>query len=280
MSTAVGPGHVLRRYAVPVQPKPFRLVVGTRPTRHWLLPGPDGEQQVATKVRLLRERTADVLLVQPGAEPAVLALARLVMAATGATTTPAGSAQAALAQAALAVPEDLCLMQRDASGSWRLTAGCVCFPSHWRLADKVGDDLSGIHDPVPGYAERLAAATRQAFDRIADSDDVWERFNWILTADSELFHPDALPPQPVTAAQVPHLLWLRTERQTLRALPDNLGVVFGIRTFLTPLSDLTEQERAALATSLTGVSSELARYRSALGYREAVQEWVRSRELV
>ena len=126
----------------------------------------------------------------------------------------------------------------------------------------------------------MAAATRQAFDRIADSDDVWERFNWILTADSALFQPDAPPPQPVTAAQVPQLLWLRTERQTLRALPDDLGVVFGIRTFLTPLADLTEQERAALATSLTGVSSELARYRSALGYREAVQEWVRSRELV
>lgn len=282
MSTAVGPGHELRRYAVPLQPKPFRLVVGTRPTQRWLLPGPDGEEQLATKAHLLAERPADVLLVRPGAEPAVQAMARLV-----AGTLPAGpdfaagaSAEAALVQAALAVQEDLCLMQRDSSGTWRLTAGCVCFPSHWRLADKVGDDLGGIHVPVPGYADRLAAATRQAFDRIADSDGVWERFNWILAADGELFHPDALPPVPVTPEQVPHLLWLRTERQTLRALPDDLGVVFGIRTFLTPLSDLTRQEGEALAASLTGVSEELARYRSALGYRDAVQEWVRSREFV
>ena len=50
--------------------------------------------------------------------------------------------------------EDLCLMQRGAAG-YRLVA-VVCFPAHWRLADKLGRPLEAIHEPVPGFGERLA----------------------------------------------------------------------------------------------------------------------------
>ena len=36
------------------------------------------------------------------------------------------------------------------------TAGVLCFPSRWRLMEKIGKPLSAVHGPVPLYADRLA----------------------------------------------------------------------------------------------------------------------------
>lgn len=295
MFTGIGPEHELRGLAVPVQPRPFRLTVGTRPTQRWLLPGPDGPAQLAAKRRLLDDHPDEVLAVLPHAEAAVTLLARMVAdAVTPAAGGPRGQgrrtgqgvergeAVALLRATALTVQEDLTLMQRDDAGTWRLVAGCVCFPSFWRLGDKIGQDLDAIHTPVPHYSDRLAAASRMAFDRIATGggQGIWERFNWTLTADDDLFHPDPKPPVQVSPDEVPRRVWLRTERQSMRAMADSRTVVFGIRTFLTSLGELTPVEREALACSLPGVSPELTRYRAALGYRDAVQEWLRRREPV
>jgi hypothetical protein len=52
------------------------------------------------------------------------------------------------------------------SGLYRLTAGCVCFPSRWRLADKAGHPINDIHIPVPTYDDRLAPGMNRLFDRI------------------------------------------------------------------------------------------------------------------
>ncbi len=45
---------------------------------------------------------------------------------------------------------------RDGSTQqYRLLGGVVCFPSHWSLLEKLGQDLPTIHSPVPRwrYAE-------------------------------------------------------------------------------------------------------------------------------
>jgi len=253
----IGAGHELRRYAVPLKARPHRVSVGLRPTDVLLLPGPDTPEQLAEKSRLLDEHGHELVAVLPGAESAAAVVAQQL--------TKADS----LVAAALAVSEDICVMQRT-QGFWQLTAAAVCFPSHWRPRDKLGRGLDAIHDPVPGY-ERIAAATDQAFDRIADNGGIWERFNWTLVADDVLCHlgPGEPPGQPIRAED----LWLRVERQVLSAVAEDL-VVFLIRTFLTPLPALTQSERTALAESLSGVSDELAKYRSWVGYRDAVISWV------
>ena len=66
-----------------------------------------------------------------------------------------------LETAARLVPEDLCLMRRIESG-YVLAAACVCFPSRWRLADKIGRSLAAIrgrHRELTGQ-RGLAAARR------------------------------------------------------------------------------------------------------------------------
>ncbi|MCB9413334.1 MAG: DUF3445 domain-containing protein [Actinobacteria bacterium] len=280
----IRPGDPLRSYAVPLTPRPYRMVVGTRPTSKWLLPGVDGPPQLAAKVEVLRKHAGAAVAVLPGAEHGVELLADLVD-----STVPAGSddgsghrmagsaPEQALASVALRVQEDLCLLQRR-SGQWRLWAACVCFPSHWRLTEKIGAGLDAIHGPVPGYRQRLATASTKVLDRLAGTTEIVERFNWVLVDTPRLYTPraerfgDAEPRSDVDG------LWLRTERQTLRALPGDLGLVFTIRTFVTPLTDLTRPERGALAKSMHGISDELHKYRSSLRYRNVVMSWLAASE--
>src|SRR5262245_38223608 len=83
---------------------------------------------------------------------------------------------APIVRASLLVPDDLCLME-ERNGLYRLTAACVCAPSYWRLADKIGRALDGIHAPVPTLNEKLAPSMRQFFARLPDG-AVFERRNW------------------------------------------------------------------------------------------------------
>ena len=66
---------------------------------------------------------------------------------------------APLAHAGVAVQEDLCVMQpRD--GAWVLAAALLCFPTYWRLADKLGLDRQKMFDVVStssGYSWSMNA---------------------------------------------------------------------------------------------------------------------------
>ena len=42
-------------------------------------------------------------------------------------------------------------------GRLAAVAACVCFPSRWSLAEKLGASLAAIHGPVPGFERELAA---------------------------------------------------------------------------------------------------------------------------
>ena len=60
------------------------------------------------------------------------------------------------------VQEDLCLMA-PSSGTYRLIAASLCFPSRWRLADKLGQPMMAIHQPVPGFNDKLARPVDRFF---------------------------------------------------------------------------------------------------------------------
>ena len=233
---------------------------------------------MAYKQGLLATRAVELVDSLPGeaVQHATLQVAAAVAGAAG-LDLPGGAfganALELLASVASGISEDICVMSRH-SGQWQLVSAAVFFPSHWSPVAKVGLGLEAIHDPVPDYP-RIANATEQAFDRIASATGIWERFNWTLTPDAELCHTSPAP-SGVGVTEPPRSaddLWLRVERQTLAGLASDL-VVFGIRTFLTPLPDLLASERVALGEAITGVSGELAEYRSWLGYREAVSRWV------
>jgi hypothetical protein len=178
--------------------------------------------------------------------------------------------------AARLVQEDLCLMERE-MGKWVLTAASVCFASRWDLPSKLGRDLSGIHQPVPGFAEKLAAPVDAFFDRLRVDRPVW-RLNWTLLDSPELHQPDAAGRSTGSAPLDPGRdLWFRVERQTLRRLSERPAVTFTIRTYVTRLGELvsTHPEVAgALRVALPTVPAATVAYKGWSGLVGPVLAWL------
>ena len=174
------------------------------------------------------------------------------------------------------VQEDLCLMRRSERG-YRLIAAVLCFPSNWRLADKLGRPLDLIHEPVPGFAERLAAPVERFFAGLQVERPVW-RANWTLSDTSELF----LPPghrrrsEPVAAERAGEQVWLRVERQTLRRLPRTRDVLFTIRTYIEPLAQVIDRPATAraLAERLRELPEATAAYKGIAPFRAPLLAWL------
>ncbi len=147
------------------------------------------------------------------------------------------------------IDEDVCVL-RDGV----LVAGCVCAPSHWRLRDKLGAPLSAIHEPVPRYADELAAKVDRFVERLPVGVVVGRR-NWTIHEAAARYEPER--PEPIGVE--PPLQWLRSERQTLHRRPRG-AVVFAIRTDMVQLRDVPVTVRRALAARLVAEPDDLRRY--------------------
>ena len=175
------------------------------------------------------------------------------------------------------VQEDLCLMQRDERG-WRLTAGSLCAPSRWSLAEKMGKPMAAIHEPVPFYAEKLARPVDRFFDKLASNKAVW-RANWSVKEDPTLFQPiryQSPVGPPATPENAGELVYLRVERQTLRRLPQSDAILFTIRTYVRRIADCITTAAAAerLARSVVGLPPEVARYKNVGRFADALIDWL------
>jgi hypothetical protein len=233
----------------------------------WLVADDRRDQELALKRRLLRDCRDDVLLTLPDLhpEPACTELHRMLgeNGRYGARFSPEfrgdGDGGDSLERAALSVQEDLCVLLPDASGQLVLAAACVCFPSHWRLADKMGTPAWAIHEPVPRYDDELAKRVDTFLDRLRPP-AVMKRRNWTIHESPELFVPHS--PAHVDVSIPPEDLWLRSERQTLRRLPKSSAVVFTIRTQQVQISALQQRPDIAgkLADRLSAQPGDRAQY--------------------
>ena len=240
----------------PVAGPPY-LRMGTHASGDgWLTDGPHDADLLAAKDRVLAEHHDEAVAALPGTDEAASAALGAVASwrerrghPGSAAPAPGGAAApdpalAPLDAAGRLVAEDLCLLVPGASvglpaapeGGWVLGAGSVCFPSHWRLRDKLGLPTAAIHEPVPHYADELAARVDRFLARLAPGRSVWRR-NWTVHTDPELFVPEPAPaPEPpVTEADAGERLWLRSERQALVRLARHRAVLFTIRTDQAPL---------------------------------------------
>jgi len=67
-----------------------------------------------------------------------------------------------------------------------LEAYSACFPSGFEPQHKLGKQLASIHDPVPGYKERLEKSMDRFFRTLPPGKYV-RRVNWAVTVDEELY---------------------------------------------------------------------------------------------
>jgi hypothetical protein len=242
--------------------------MGVRPLdlANWLIVDEAYDAEMAQKGRLLAERPDEVFAARPSAGPPSHEVLELVTAwlaehhpevGDRIPTDAGGGAEVGdpravhpLDRAGRLVQEDLCLMLAG-GGAYRLEAASLCFPSHWRLVDKLGRSLATIHGPVPHYADELEAKVDRFFDRLRVDRPVWRR-NLSIHNHDDLFAPDPHEsPESFTGGPGDVTgIWLRSERQTLRRLPRTDAVLFTIKTQQCPITAIGG--RPGLAQALAG----------------------------
>jgi Haem-dependent oxidative N-demethylase, alpha subunit-like len=179
------------------------------------------------------------------------------------------------------VQEDLCIIQDSADGP-RFTAAVLCFPSRWRLHDKLGRPLAAVHGPVPLYADRLARPVDR-FMRHVKPGHIAQRLNWSVMDDPALFqtggHWRGGTNPAITAANAGATLYLRVERQTLRRLPRSDAVLFGIRVHVYLLAAViaSPAPAARMAAAVRALPAEINGYKSLGTFRDALLGWLDSR---
>ncbi|MBD2463238.1 DUF3445 domain-containing protein [Oscillatoria sp. FACHB-1407] len=280
----------------------WQLKPGLKPLRleDWIQIDEEYLPYLRRKAELRAERYNEVFAGLPGTEPAQQEVLDLLVDhllqhfpdqfersptsitnhLTQETWRFADFATAPLDLAGRLVQEDLCLMMPNESG-YILGAASLSFPSYWRLHDKLGRAIAPIHDPVPGYAQKLQHPVNTYFDRLQPEHPGY-RINWSITGTSELFlghhHVHRLQPGDITAENAGDKLWIRIEWQTLRRIPITRAILFGIHTYRYPIALLKQYPDAAagLHSMLDQIPEDMQRYKSLVPIREALQKYLAS----
>lgn len=240
-----------------------------------------GRRSLLTQRRdWLHRDPATCLVVEPDAE--VLVDEAIKLAGACGSLPPIGRAEStSLEQRARFLGEhwepDYLLLAADPEGVFRLRAGCLCFPSHWDLREKMGLPLLSIHAPVPGLNEQLGRQIDGFLHRMAPGIS-WERANWGLSRTPELnLHPSRKIP-PLDDSATLDDTWWRLESQSLVALPESGGVLFGIRLKILPLAEiqLDPEARCALARALRTMPEPMARYKGLASARGTLADQLES----
>lgn len=285
---------------LPFEPGPYRMAMGLTacPEAAWIERDVRYPEEMTLRRALLATRHAEVFGACDGSAPARRETLDLLGAHLPARF-PDGFARAGrvlhnrltgeawdladppvdpLELAGRLVQEDLCLVRLDGSVPV-LDAAVLCFPSRWRLADKLGLPLAAVHGPVPLYAERLSRPVDR-FMAALKPGHVALRLNWAVVDDPALFQPsgkfrDAPDPR-ITAENAGTRLWLRVERQTLRRLPRSGAVLFGIRVHVYPLAQVAADAGVAarLADAVRALPEATLRYKSVAPFRPALLAWL------
>jgi dimethylamine monooxygenase subunit A len=248
------------------------LRMGTRslPAEQWLLSDEHAAEELALRRRLLREQRSLVFACTPHAEAAAREAAELVRQTIGALIED----DHPLARAGGSVQEDLCLVVHH-HGAWHLEGAVLCFPSLWMLGEKLGRPLSNVHEPVAHYAEELSARVDTFFDRLPSDRLVWRR-NFSVWPELWLWAPCTSFDEAFGGS--PSDLWIRSERQTLRRLPQTGTILFTIRVQVTPVAVLADRPDRALDLATWLASPAGAERRRQLGAASApLAAWLRDR---
>lgn len=254
---------------LPLVPGPPDLRMGTRnlDLSTWL----HADSKTEGELQLRRELFAqhdDVVRLLPGHDDAVAELMSLAGIHLGRAFTP--TSRPPLEQLALAVPDDVLLMARDAE-HWRLVGGTLLFPNQWTLDEKLGRTIAEIHSPVAGYDEILAGRVDQFFDRLTVSRPVWRR-NWFVHDEPDLYRPERKTHRPVSDPEEAASLWIRSEWQTLRRLAFSGLIVFTVKTQVAPMAQLKARPLVAeqMAAYLRAASDRALRNTDTYGRHEAI----------
>lgn len=125
-----------------------------------------------------------------------------------------------------------------------LTCGVVCFPSGWRLQDKIGQNVRDIHDPVPDYS-KIAASVDSVMGKLRRP--MW-RCNWGIRGSRSW--TKQRPVEDVKDA------WMFIEKACL--IPLSKSILFTTRIKMISMADVSQEDRELMAFRLEEDSGTLA----------------------
>jgi alpha-1,2-mannosyltransferase len=186
--------------------------------------------------------------------------------------------------------DDLAIMIEKPDGQYYLLAGAILLAGFWRLEDKFGMPLSEIHTSgdVPGFKEKLEKGMLNFFRRVKPEAPVL-RNNYFIQVDDGLAWSSSIGPEDSQAGTDATIGWgtaeknkaiehhmFRSERQSLRRLPRSGGVVFTIRTYFHPVTEICEEPfvPGRLASAVRSWGEDVARYKGREKYGDVLLEYL------
>ncbi len=190
-------------------------------------------------------------------------------------------AHGALPEAALAAHEDMCLLTQDKFGDpYHLIGAAVAWPSDWQPEDKIGLPLRALHAPIAGYEQQLATGVDRFMETLKPG-AIFGRCNWFIAATGKRRWLENRPSQQafahVTADNAGETLFVRSERQTLRRLPDTGAIVFTIGIYVEPLGLLETANIAMLANAAQNLVTGESDRRGSPAYADALIRYAAKR---
>ena len=188
--------------------------------------------------------------------------------------------EGALPEAALSRHEDMCLLSLGENDQYRLIGAAVAWPSDWHPKDKIGLPLRALHAPIAGYEEQLATGVDR-FMATLKAGAIYGRCNWFIAATGERRWLEHRPPAEafahVTAENAGNTLFVRSERQTLRRLPETGAILFTIGIYVEPLGNLSPDKIAMLAAAAQNLVAGEGDRRGAPAYADALVQYAAQR---
>ena len=186
-----------------------------------------------------------------------------------------------LPEAAQAHHEDMCLLtKREQDEQYRLVGAAVAWPSDWTPAEKIGLPLRALHAPIQGYEEQLASGVDHFMNKLKPG-PIYGRCNWFIAATGDMrwvaeAHERAFAH--VTCENAGETLFVRSERQTLRRLPQTGAILFTIGVYVSPLGDLSAANIGMLARAVDSLIEGEGDRRGAGAYADALIGYAAGRE--
>ncbi|OLN86909.1 hypothetical protein CCHL11_04614 [Colletotrichum chlorophyti] len=190
-----------------------------------------------------------------------------------------------MAIASRLVQDDLAIMIERSDGNYYLLAGAILLAGFWRLSDKFGKSLEEIHTSgdVPHYKEKLHNGMSSFFKRLR-CDQIYSRNNYFIQVDDSLpwswsIGEEDSPVVSWSTAEKDKAIehhYFRSERQSLRRLPKSKGVVFTIRTYFHPVTELAQEDYVPgrLASAVRSWDDNVAAYKGRDMYGNVLLEYL------
>ncbi|THV52504.1 hypothetical protein BGAL_0077g00170 [Botrytis galanthina] len=183
------------------------------------------------------------------------------------------------------IDSDYLILVPSLDGDGYILGGFItCFPAGFDTQALLGKKIRDIHKPVPKYKEKLEASMYRSFDRL-EVGKIIKRVNWSITTHSNLYVASGNHLYEDEEAKEEEFdikdANLRCERQLIHRLPQTKALVFSLRTYLTPITQIKEEGLGEeLAEAIDGLKKgnvpEIHFYKKGVIWGEKVKEYLRS----